>query len=1126
MKMKRWISILLTLALCLGLLPGAALAETDTSSTLPEGYQQMYFESDSSYTTNIEFALNYSTALNGKLFSAQNSDSSIAITSSALSFSTTGLGALVTPPDGNIVWDTYSNAVAGTSGFLLFESETEKYAIAVSIYAPSEDNPTDTTLIYDDNGNSEFTMDAGMEQAFTFPPTIYVDGVSTRLVAKDYSGETYTFATTVGSLYWHEGFNELAINTVGITSDTTGKITITNKVSGEVYTCEIKVNAAFGGDNESDSSTEGDAPAEVGLKLCTDAAGTTEVSKVDGVYNVGIAEGVTTTVYLHITGGDNATFADDTSFSVTVGPNVEIVSSELLENNTVLAITHHGDRDWATMENTRGITVGEKEFSFVIKFVNSDSGTEGDDSGNGDSTEGEGSTSTVLESGVYTALTDDGQLDGYTEMISINGEVYGYNVSYDSNKSVTVYYYHPTKTCSTTSNYVNITDVSGLTGVQAITLKENLVGTFEVGISLTNSDGSSGGGFPIVFSDGYSQMYYQFTAGNYATDIELSLGGSTALNGNLFADANGATAIDLSGHTLSFDKDGLGSIINAPDGNTVWVTNDITAEASGYLYAVNNSDSSVKYAIAVSVKEQSGPPSSDNQGGSGENQGNSRIEYTLVTESRDITDNDKITREVAEKIQVGPASFQYDTDNDQTPETYYICAMGGAAEGEYHMSISGGSGSPDGQFWSDFSLGIWTYNPKGDTYSLVSDEIQEILLKSFGDSWSFELYNTTSSENTAYSSTYPAVYSWTDPNGWPLGVAFQYVEPGDWYYGFSGTINNTTVTSYTRSSFKLVNEVEYDAESIADVNDFLQQWEATEKAEGYPRKRVYIINLPEGRFEGNIVVPEGFYWVNVVGAGEDKTTLVGSINTGSTLRVQSLTMEGCGWNNAVQSDGVTPNYGIYGTGNGRYRYCTFRNYYHALHATGGLFFGGEFGTFENNLIALYLNSPRNGGGATSMEDCIYRHNGCALWLEDFGNDFPMNSYHVSRCKFYDNGWDVINLLGKCFFLPGQLFERDGQYGHGKFAGRRDALITPPKETAPQRASHAAANVSEEGSGVYTFPVAKNDKFIDFDYTNKDAVIGNHNASDWLIPEKDLDGKTITVIQDEKGEDKIVWSFGE
>ena len=127
------------------------------------------------------------------------------------------------------------------------------------------------------------------------------------------------------------------------------------------------------------------------LKLCTDVAGTTEVSKVDGVYNVGIAEGVTTTVYLHIVGGNNATFAEGTSFTMTVNPTenvvVTLVSSELNDDNTVLAITHHGDRDWTTMKNTQTITVGEEKFSFAIKFVNPNSGTAGGDTDNDENTE-------------------------------------------------------------------------------------------------------------------------------------------------------------------------------------------------------------------------------------------------------------------------------------------------------------------------------------------------------------------------------------------------------------------------------------------------------------------------------------------------------------------------------------------------------------------------------------------------------------------------------------------------------------------------------------------------------------------------------------------------------------------
>ena len=1011
MKMKRWIGILLTLTFCLGLFPNAVFAEGAESAAeeeqfdLPEGYEQMYVESNDSYVTLAEgtagsggdvwlYSDTNGTVLNEIITNAEGKPveyKSYNITCDAV-LGEMGLGRNGTN------WRKGS-AKPGAEGYIYAEPISgtgTKYAIKAKINGNPE-------VIYDDKGNSEFTVDAGLEQAFTFPPTIYVNGESKRLVAADYNGADYTFAcdAAIGTLFWQTGYDELAINTTNATPGATGTITITDKTSDAVYACTVTIKAAASGDGEDDDDdTQGGLPEEQ-FDL---PEGYVQMYVKDGDSYVTIAEG---TAGL---GGDIWLYSDT--------------------NGTVLN---------EIITNGEGKPVEYKSYNITCDAVLGEMGL-----GRNGTNWRKGSAKPGAEGYIYA------------EPISGTGTKYAIKAKINGNPEV-------------------IYDDKG-----------NSEFTVDAGLEQAFTFP------PTIYVNGESKRL-------------------------VAADYNGADytfACDAAIGTLFWQTGYDELAIN---------TTNATPGATGTI-TITDKTSDAVYACTVTIKAAASGDGEDDDDDNG-TQGNG-IEYTLKTSSRDIAESEKITESAAEAMEVGPAEFKYDTDGDGTAETYYICAMGGAAEGEYHMAISGGSGNPDGKFWSDFSIGIWTYNPDGNTYTLVSDSIRETLLTAFGDSWSFALYNTTSSENTSYSKTYPAVYSWTDSNGWPMGVAFQYIEPGYWYYAFSGTINGKTVTSYTRSSFKLTKEITYQAQSIVDVNAKLQEWEAIEKAEGYPRKNFYTITLPEGRFVGNITVPEGFYWINLVGQGEDKTTLVGSINTGSTLQVQALTMEGCGWYNTVQSDGVTPNYGIYGTGSARYGFCTFRNYYHALHATGGLAFGGEFGTFENNLIALYLNSPSNGGGATSMEDCIYRDNGCALWLQDFGNDFPLNSYHVLRCEFYGNGWDVINLLGKCYFLPGQFFKHgNDNYSYGKFAGKKEALRDIPASNRPEKASGIAADVSQDDSGVYTFPVAKDNTFGTFDYSNKDVVIGNHNAAGWKIPETDLDGKTITVIQDDKGEDAVVWSFG-
>lgn len=459
------------------------------------------------------------------------------------------------------------------------------------------------------------------------------------------------------------------------------------------------------------------------------------------------------------------------------------------------------------------------------------------------------------------------------------------------------------------------------------------------------------------------------------------------------------------------------------------------------------------------------------------------------------------------------------------------------------MAYAGGGarGYEEGaSFESEYCIGIWTANAEKDNYTLIDGEEKTALLAAF-ESWSVTAYHSPDHHVLkGYPATaYPEIYSWTDENGWPCGIMFKHYEDGlgSWHYKFTGTMKDgTTVTTHAKNGFHFIyNFYEYEATSVADANTKLQEWRSTD----YSDENTYQIDLPAGDLEGIILVPADMVNVDINGSdSQNRTVLYGGIGGDGYARVRNIDFVGCGWwaTNWPGNDvyGGEPNYGLYTAGGGEYIDCTFKNYYHALHCgpnerqMGRIIFGGTGTLFENNFIALYLNSTMNGGGDLQMTENTFRYNGCALWMENTGNRFTLNDYHLTRCKFYDNGWDVINLLGKCYFLPGQFFECDGKYGHGKFSSDRKAIThdgSSPRSSEPY-ASYAATDASEVGSGVYTFPVAKDDRFVEFDYTNKDAVIGNHNAAEWKIPESDLDGKTITVIQDDKGEDKVVWSFGE
>ena len=137
MSKKRWISLLLTLSLCLGLLPGMTLASGEgTESDLPEGYEQMYVQDGDGYAASVEGAAGaggdiwlYSWA--DDVYSVLN-DTEVYTISCDTQIGEVGKGANGTN------WRK-GNALPGAEGYIYATNKNDasvKYAIKARVGAP------------------------------------------------------------------------------------------------------------------------------------------------------------------------------------------------------------------------------------------------------------------------------------------------------------------------------------------------------------------------------------------------------------------------------------------------------------------------------------------------------------------------------------------------------------------------------------------------------------------------------------------------------------------------------------------------------------------------------------------------------------------------------------------------------------------------------------------------------------------------------------------------------------------------------------------------------------------------------------------------------------------------------
>lgn len=468
-------------------------------------------------------------------------------------------------------------------------------------------------------------------------------------------------------------------------------------------------------------------------------------------------------------------------------------------------------------------------------------------------------------------------------------------------------------------------------------------------------------------------------------------------------------------------------------------------------------------------------------------------------------------------------------------ETYYLSPIVLVDEQSGTFGMGHGASNPPsaGQPWQ-YAVGFYRNTPNG--YVLVDNDTRTALLTAFGDSLSLSLLaleNPDSLNYPNYATHYPAALPW-DGLGWPCGVTHIYTAEtaGSWLYIADGEIGGTSVSAYSIFRYEPQKRViKDDFSSIAEINAWLQDFAEENANTGTS----CILILSAGEFVGNIYVPENLEVVTISGStdssGNNATTIIGGVEANSKVLLVNLDFEGANaqksswqhwernwssnwhddWGRKLRSqwDAKWPsnsdttlegkdNYGIWGDFPVLYDYCSFRGYYHAVHNSEVITFGGDNSLFEDNAVAIYFDTNGWGGNLTMTEN-TFKHNGCAFYFERFSDKHTMVEYQLIRCKFIDNPIEVINRSNLHFFLHGNYFKWGNSVGE----------------------------VCAPSANVHAFPYATNEACTAFAYSAEDVVMLNNQTMEnrsVTVPSANLDGKTITLMDDRGEKTVATWVF--
>lgn len=339
---------------------------------------------------------------------------------------------------------------------------------------------------------------------------------------------------------------------------------------------------------------------------------------------------------------------------------------------------------------------------------------------------------------------------------------------------------------------------------------------------------------------------------------------------------------------------------------------------------------------------------------------------------------------------------------------------------------------------------------------------------------------------------------------------------GKWLLTASCTVDGAEYKAYSLATRTVISGPEpVKCTTVDEVNTYLKN--AMQKVAEYDtvgnKVVIFTIQLTADEYTGVIDVPKepDEYRTTVVLEGQhgynQRAKLTGGIHVGNDdMAIARIDFVGAGQAVNTRTDG-NPNCAIYGDGSANFRNCSFEKYYHAVEWTKGMRVPGGSCTYQNNYIAWYVDAPQSGGGNPGFEDCTFEDNICAIYAKNFG-ETPLSMITPAKCKFINNGIDVINRSGKIWFLANNRFIHNG---YKQFVTQSTELDDSPVAT------YAAAAEENDAPTAFAYPMMTADG-TGYDYETNDEVltISVVDAGKYDIPESVLAGKTLQLLLPESG----------
>lgn len=341
---------------------------------------------------------------------------------------------------------------------------------------------------------------------------------------------------------------------------------------------------------------------------------------------------------------------------------------------------------------------------------------------------------------------------------------------------------------------------------------------------------------------------------------------------------------------------------------------------------------------------------------------------------------------------------------------------------------------------------------------------------------------------------------------------------GEWLLTASCKVGDKEYKAYSLATRTVIPEETVDCATVEAINEYLSKaFKNISIYDTVGNKAVqFTIRLTEDEYTGVIDVPkepeepEGYHTTVVLQGwhGENqKAKLTGGIHVGNDdMAISGIDFVGAGQTERTRTDGK-PNCAIYGDGSANFMDCSFKDYYHAVEWTKGMRVPGGKCTYRNNYIAWYVDAPQPSDGHPYFADCTFEDNICAIFARDFGW-IPLSVITPAKCRFLNNGIDVINLSGKIWFLANNRFIHNG---YKQFVTQSTELSDSPV------AMYAAAAEEADKPMAFAYPMMTEDG-VGYDYETSDEIltISADDAKNYAIPESVLAGKTLRLLQPESG----------